>query len=67
MPSSTVQDTKQLPAILTVEEFQGFLRVSRQKAYEITHQKGFPAIRCGRAIRIPRDALLKWLEGQAQE
>jgi excisionase family DNA binding protein len=60
----TVRNAEDLPAILTVEQVQRFLRVSRQKAYEIVHQSGFPAIRFGRVIRVPREALMRWLERQ---
>jgi len=60
-----VIELRTLPAILTIEEVGHALRVSRNKAYELAHQKGFPAVRFGRTIRVPRDALIQWLETQA--
>jgi excisionase family DNA binding protein len=51
-----------LPLVMTVTELQKVLGLSRVKAYELVHQRNFPAIRFGRAIRIPRDGLMKWLD-----
>jgi excisionase family DNA binding protein len=47
---------------MTVVELQKALKLSRVKTYELVHQQNFPAIRLGKAIRIPRDGLMKWLE-----
>ncbi|QIZ07628.1 helix-turn-helix domain-containing protein [Priestia megaterium] len=48
------------PLTLRVEDLQKILRLSRASAYELTKQKGFPSIRVGRRILIPRDAFFKW-------
>jgi excisionase family DNA binding protein len=50
--------------ILTMLEVQGLLRVSKNTAYELAHRKGFPAVRFGRTIRVPRKALEEWLAKQ---
>ena len=47
--------------LLTVAELAGFMRVSLSTAYGLVHRAGFPAIRVGRQIRIPRDRLLTWV------
>ena len=50
----------------TVHEMADVLGVSRGVAYELTKQKGFPAIRISeRRIVIPVDALNKWLNDPA--
>lgn len=46
---------------LTVGEVAALLRIGRSKAYELCRQPGFPAVRVGRVIRIPREAFLAWL------
>ena len=66
MAVSTVNDVQALPVMLTVEEVRRILGVSRPIAYEIAHRKGFPVVRFGRAIRIPRDAFLRWLDAQSE-
>ncbi|WP_051663455.1 helix-turn-helix domain-containing protein [Alicyclobacillus macrosporangiidus] len=55
-----------LKAALTVPEAAELLGVSRNKAYEMTRRPGFPCIRDGRRIIIPRDALLRWLDEEAR-
>jgi excisionase family DNA binding protein len=42
------------------------LGLSRLKTYELVQRQGFPAIRFGQAIRVPRDAFSWWLEEEAQ-
>lgn len=55
-----------LPHVLTMRDIQNYLGISRPKAYELAHARGFPVIRIGRCIRVPRDAFVRWLEGQAE-
>lgn len=65
MAVSTVNDIQALPAIWTMEQVRQVLGLSRPMAYELAHRKGFPAVRFGRAIRIPRDAFQRWLDAQS--
>jgi excisionase family DNA binding protein len=65
MSGSIGRSLEELPVVLTMEHIQQTLGLSRQKTYELPHVRGFPAVRFGRAIRVPRDAFLKWLEMQA--
>jgi excisionase family DNA binding protein len=51
---------KDYPLTLHVEDLQKILRLSKASTYDLTKQKGFPAIRVGRRILIPRDAFFKW-------
>jgi len=41
------------------------MNIARATAYELTHTAGFPVVRIGRCIRIPREAFLTWLNAQA--
>jgi excisionase family DNA binding protein len=59
-----VKSVEDLPAILNMQQVQILLRVSRPKVYELANTAGFPAVRIGRAIRVPREALLRWIEEQ---
>ena len=65
MATATVIDVAGLPAVLTLKHVQEVLGISRPKTYELAHTRGFPAVRFGRAIRVPREAFLRWLERQA--
>ncbi|MCL6559630.1 MAG: helix-turn-helix domain-containing protein [Firmicutes bacterium] len=64
---STVKNFDDLPACLTVKELQAALGISRPTAYELINTKDFPAVRIGRAVRIPKAALEKWLAEKALE
>lgn len=55
-----------LPPVLTIMEVANYLRIGRTMAYELARRRDFPALRIGRAVRIPRDRFLAWLEGQRQ-
>ena len=51
-----------LAPVLTVVETARLLRIGRNKAYDLVRAGVIPSIRLGRSIRIPRDALLRWLD-----
>ena len=48
--------------MLTVDEFQKLWGISRPKAYELVNSEGFPSLRVGRKILIPRNQLEIWIE-----
>lgn len=52
--------------VLTVPEMAKLLKISENTAYTWTHIEGFPAVRIGNRIRIPRALLLEWMEAQAR-
>jgi len=53
--------------VFTVPEVASILRIGRNKAYEMARHEVFPVIRFGeRGIRIPRQALINWIESQIQ-
>jgi len=47
--------------LLTIEEIEKLLRISRSKAYSLTKEKGFPIIKIGKCIRVEKNLLLRWL------
>lgn len=51
-----------LPPVLTVNEAARVLRIGRDRTYELCREKIIPHVRIGRSIRIPRDALLRWID-----
>jgi excisionase family DNA binding protein len=65
MAVSTIIDVRELPAVLTMGDIQRTMRVAKKTAYDPAHRDGFPAIRLGRTIRVPREAFLRWLDQQA--
>lgn len=49
-----------LPPVLTVKDIMSIINVSKDTAYNLVHQKGFPRLPIKKPIRIPRDEFLKW-------
>jgi excisionase family DNA binding protein len=50
------------PILLTVPEAAKLLRLGRNSVYELVACRQLPALRFGRAIRIPRASLEAWVE-----
>jgi len=46
-----------MPAVLTVEEAAGVLRIGRTAAYDAARRGDLPVIRVGRTLRVPRHRL----------
>jgi excisionase family DNA binding protein len=64
MAAATVKDVQELPVVLSMGHVQAFLGLSKPKTYELAHTAGFPVVKFGRAIRVPRDKLVAWLNAQ---
>ena len=56
----------QLPLIMTVDHISQVMGISRVGAYELTKTEGFPVIRVGRRITIPKSAFIKWVDEKSQ-
>jgi excisionase family DNA binding protein len=61
-----IKESSDLPLLLTVRDLAALLNIGRNNAYEMCHRPGFPAIRLGKQVRIPRDALMRWLDAQTE-
>jgi excisionase family DNA binding protein len=56
------EEQDHLPAVLTVDEVAGVLRLNRKTVYEAIKRGQLPGTRrIGGTIRVSRDALLRWL------
>ena len=54
----------QLPCMLNADKIAKYLEISRAGAYELMHSEGFPLIRIGRRMIVPRDKFLEWVDNQ---
>jgi excisionase family DNA binding protein len=52
------------PMLLTVKDLEAELQLGRTGAYELVRSGQIPTMRIGRAVRIPRDALRRWVDAQ---
>ena len=52
-----------IPLVMTVEDLMPILLIGRNTAYDLVRSGEIKSIRVGGQIRIPRDALIEFLEG----
>lgn len=57
-------DIDKLPYSLNARQVAEVLGVSKNCAYTLMHSKGFPTLRIGRRMVVPKDKLLQWMEAQ---
>jgi len=51
---------------LKVPEVAAELRIARSRVYELVGEGEIPSVRIGRSVRVGRNELERWLEGQRQ-
>ena len=51
-----------LPLTLTVIEVAEALRISRAGAYDLVRTEGFPALKIGSRIVIPKEKFIQWMD-----
>jgi len=56
--------TTRAPMLLTVRDLEAELQLGRTRTYELLRSGSIPVIRVGRALRVPRDALRRWVDEQ---
>lgn len=66
-----LMDIDTMPEMLRVDEAAAVLRISRIRAYDevaafqrSSGAEGLPSIRIGRCLRVPKRALLAWIDAQ---
>ncbi len=62
MKESTYNSFDDLPLFLNAETAAALLGVSISSMYELMHEKGFPVLRIGSRLVIPKDKLRAWVE-----
>ena len=53
---------EKVPAVLRVEDLMPLLSIGRNTAYKLVRSGQIHSIRIGRDYRIPRDAVIRFLE-----
>lgn len=52
---------EQLPLMLNADQVAKVLAISRANAYTLMRSKGFPTLRIGKRMMVPKDRLLEWM------
>jgi excisionase family DNA binding protein len=66
MPA-TPSRIEDLPELLTVREMADFTRIGIRQAYELVRSGDLPSVRLGRSIRIPKRALVRFVQTDVRE
>ena len=61
---STYHSYDDLPLFLNAELISKVLGVSLSSAYELMHNKEFPAVHVGSRIVVPKEQFQQWVEEQ---
>lgn len=66
MRSTKFKSYEELPLTLTVPEVGEVLGISRAAAYELVRSNGFPSMRIGTRILVPKDKFITWINEQVE-
>ena len=66
MRESKFNNYMDLPLMLSVPEVGEVLGISRAGAYELVRSKGFPKVKIGNRIVVPKDRFIQWIEDQTE-
>jgi excisionase family DNA binding protein len=66
MMQETTQDSIQ-PLLLTVSQVAKMLSLGRTKVYELIATEGLPVVHFGRAKRVSKESLQRWIESREQK
>lgn len=55
------------PDVLNVSDIQKLLGIGRKQAYELVHSGEFHVINIGKRIKVSKNVLISWMEGDNQE
>ena len=62
MKSSVYKSYDELPLFLNSDLVAKALGIAPSSAYELMHEKDFPALRIGNRIVVPKEAFIRWVE-----
>ena len=66
MRTTKLKNYDDLPLTLTAPEVGEVLGISRAAAYELVRSEGFPSMRIGTRILVPKDKLIAWINEQVE-
>jgi excisionase family DNA binding protein len=55
-----------LPLMLNVNDIAVLVRISRAGAYNLVNSDGFPKVKIGKRVLVPKSDLMQWLQQNKQ-
>ena len=62
MKVSQFKDYSELPLFLNAETVAKLLGVSPSSCYELMHEPGFPILKVGSRMVVPKEKFIQWVE-----
>ena len=62
MKESVYKSYDELPLFLNAQTVAKLLGISPSSGYELMHEKGFPVLRIGNRMIVPKEKFRKWVE-----
>lgn len=66
MNETKYKEYSDLPMMLTVSEMGEALGISRAAAYQLVRSAGFPHMKLGNRILVPKDKFIKWIDNNTE-
>ena len=67
MKKSVFTNYDELPLLLNTTQLADLLGVSHSSVYELIQEDGFPSLRIGKRIVIPKEELREWISAHTKE
>lgn len=64
MKQSVFKSYDELPLFLSAKTIAQVLGISMAGTYELLHRKGFPVVKIGSRLVVPKEKFLSWIEEQ---
>jgi len=61
MKESVYKSYDELPVMLNAETLAKVLGVAPSSAYELMHEKGFPVLKVGNRLVVPKEDFISWV------
>ena len=62
MKTSQVKDYSELPLFLNATTVAKVLGISSSSGYELMHEPGFPVLKIGSRMVVPKENFIEWVE-----
>lgn len=62
MKESIYKSYEELPLFLNAQMVAKLLGISPSSSYELMHEKGFPVLRVGNRLVVPKEKFRQWVE-----
>ena len=66
MKESVYKTYDDLPLFLNANQVANALGVASSSAYELMHEKGFPTLKIGNRMVVPKERFIQWVAEHAE-